>query len=156
MIYSQRKLFSVWLNFPRQPKHAQWCKIFSENFLRRNKRSLSYVFNQKTKKTRTHTLTQCHFLFLFFSTLIFLCLSSFIHSLTPCWDSSKRFHGHRHRKWALLASLQQNSKLSHHFRPGLIYLLLSNIMFLTHMHNPDPRVPDTHFMRQNTHEPSHC
>ena len=33
MIYSQRKSFSVWVNFPGQPKHAQWCKIFSGNFL---------------------------------------------------------------------------------------------------------------------------
>ena len=33
MIYSQRKSFSVWLNFLGQSKHAQWCKIFSGNYL---------------------------------------------------------------------------------------------------------------------------
>ena len=33
MIYSQRKSFSVWLNFPKQSKHTQWCKIFSRNYL---------------------------------------------------------------------------------------------------------------------------
>ena len=40
--------------------------------------SLSYVFNQKTKKNRTHALIQCHlpFFFLLPLTLIFLCLSS--------------------------------------------------------------------------------
>ena len=43
--------------------------------------SLSYAFNQKTKKNGTHTVTQCHFLFspfffLFPLTLIFLCHSS--------------------------------------------------------------------------------
>ena len=127
--------------------------------------SLSYVFNQKTKKTETHTLTQCHFLFslpfFFFSfspdSHLSLPLNALIlHSLTHCWDSSsKRFHGHWHWKRALLASPQQNSKLSHHFRPGLIYLLLSDIVFLTHMHVPNPGFPDTHFMRQNPHEPSH-
>ena len=74
---------------------------------------------------------------------------SLTHSLTHCWDSSsKRFHGHWHRKRALLASLQQNSKLSHHFRPGPIYLLLSDTVFLTHIHDPDPGFPDTHFMQQ--------
>ena len=33
MIYSQRKSFSVWLNFQEQSKHTQWCKIFSRNYL---------------------------------------------------------------------------------------------------------------------------
>ena len=50
MIYSQRKSFSVWLNFPRQSKHAQWYKIFFENYLLSKQTQLecthSFMFNE--------------------------------------------------------------------------------------------------------------
>ena len=57
MIYSQRKSFSVWLNFLGQPKHAQWCKIFSGNYLLpkqthpKRKKRRAWEFRSSSDKT---------------------------------------------------------------------------------------------------------
>ena len=53
MIYSQRKSFSIWLNFSVQSKHAQCCKIFSGNYLlpKQMQPKWHIIFSTKKKKS---------------------------------------------------------------------------------------------------------